>query len=138
MFRSVDIDKDLKWSIHVSELTKSFTQKLNLFKSFYFLPVNARLDFNYKVILPPITYGLIVWVSCNKTLFDKLERLHMRAARIIFGLDWCMPTEVVVLNTVKWRPLRHIYFQRLLVLVYKCYYELMPGLLKDLLKDLKT
>ena len=50
-----------------------------------------------------------------------------------------MPTEVV-LNTVKWKPLRHIYFQRLLVLAYKCYYELiiMPGFLKDLLVKHET
>ena len=82
-------------------------------------------------------YGLIVWGSCNKTLFDELEGLHTRATRIIFRLDWRMPTEVV-LNTVKWKPLRHIYFQRLLVLAYKCYYALMPGLLEDLLVKHET
>ena len=48
-----------------------------------------------------------------------------------------MPTEDV-LNTVKWKPLRHIYFQRLLVLAYKCYYELMPGPLKGLLAKHET
>ena len=37
---------------HVSELAKSFTQKLNLLKSLYFLPRQARTDFYFGVIFP--------------------------------------------------------------------------------------
>ena len=56
----VQIDNALKWDHHVSELTKSFTQKLNLLKSLYFLPRQARTDFYFGVILPSVTYGMLV------------------------------------------------------------------------------
>jgi hypothetical protein len=41
----MEVDDDLKWVKHILELTQSFSQKINLLKSLYFLPTKARLDF---------------------------------------------------------------------------------------------
>ena len=92
----VQIDNALKWDHHVSELAKSFTQKLNLLKSLYFLPRQARTDFYFGVILPSVTYGMLVWGSCGQTFFSNLESIHFRAAKIIFNLDWCTPSKEVL------------------------------------------
>ena len=73
--------------IHVKELIKFFSQKLNVLRSLYFLPIKARADFYFKVFLPSVTYGLVVRGSCGKSLFDELEKIHVRATRIIYGLD---------------------------------------------------
>ena len=59
----LEIDCHLKWNIHVSSLIISFGKKLNLLKSLYFLPINAKLDFYFKVVLPSITYGILIWES---------------------------------------------------------------------------
>ena len=40
----VEIDSGLKWNVHVKELVKSFSQKLNLLRSLYFLPATARRE----------------------------------------------------------------------------------------------
>ena len=45
-------------------------------------------DFYNKVILPSITYGILVWGSCNVTLFDRIEKMHARATKIIYRLHW--------------------------------------------------
>ena len=55
------IDNALKWDHHVLELTKSFTQKLNLLKSLYFLPRQVKTDFYFRVILPSIMYSMVCW-----------------------------------------------------------------------------
>jgi hypothetical protein len=55
----IEIDHRLKWNIHVTELVKLFSQKLNLLKSLYFLPTNERLQFYNKVVL--FTYLGIPW-----------------------------------------------------------------------------
>ena len=47
------------------------------FRSLYFLPTTARADFHFKVILPSVTYGLVVWSSCGKSLFDEMEKIHV-------------------------------------------------------------
>ena len=44
--------------------------------------------------------------SCNMTLFTDLERFHIMAAGLIYRLDWCMPTEDVLSQTVNCKPLR--------------------------------
>ena len=57
------------------ELKKSFAKKLGLIKKSRFLPRNVRLDLYFKIILPSMTYGLILWGSCcNSDLFQSLER----------------------------------------------------------------
>ena len=78
----VEIDSDLNWNVHVKELIKSSSQKLNLLRSLYFLPIKARVIFYFKVILPSVTYGLVVWGSCGKSLFDELEKIHVHAAKM--------------------------------------------------------
>ena len=57
----VQIDNALKWDHHVSEPTKSFTQKLNLLKSLYFLRRQAKTDFHFGVILPSVTLRMVCW-----------------------------------------------------------------------------
>ena len=39
---------------------------------------------------------LIVWGSVGKTLFEALERIHVRAAKLIYGLDLDTPTTQVL------------------------------------------
>ncbi len=44
------IDFQLNWKYHVSVVIKAFTQKLNLLKPSYFLPIKGREDIYFKVI----------------------------------------------------------------------------------------
>ena len=67
----VQTDDALKWDHHVSEQAKSFTQKLNLLKSLYFLLRQARTDVYFGVILPSVAYGMLVWGSCGQVLFSQ-------------------------------------------------------------------
>jgi hypothetical protein len=84
---SMTVDDKLSWTPHVSEVKKSFITKLELLKWSRFLPKNVLRDFYFKVILPSVKYCLILWGSCcNSDMLDAVERLHCRAARIIFNL----------------------------------------------------
>jgi hypothetical protein len=126
----LQVDRNLGQSNHVSDLILSFSQKLNLLKSLYFLPINVKLDFYFKVVLPSITYGILIWGSCVKTLFDELERIHVRPAKVIFGLDWYTSGKDV-LAKVKWFVLNSMFKQQLLYLAYKNYYNLFPATLQS-------
>ena len=81
------VDEKLTWTPHMLELKKSFAKKGGLLTKSRFLPRNVRQDLYFKVILPSVTYGRILWGSwCNSDLFQSLERLLCRAARLIFNL----------------------------------------------------
>ena len=57
----VQVDNKLSWSDHAANVAKSFASKLSLLRRMRFLPRKQVEDFYTKVILPSVTYGLIVW-----------------------------------------------------------------------------
>ena len=73
----------------------------------------------------------MIWGSCGKTLFDELEKLQVRAAKIIFGFDWNTPGKDVI-NKAKWFTLNDMHKQQLVYLAYKCYHELSPPTLQSI------
>ena len=48
--------------------------------------------------------------------------IHVRAAKIIFNLDWCAPGKEVFATT-KWNTLELMYEKRLLILAQQAYYH---------------
>ena len=68
------VDDKLSWVPHMLDLKKSFTKKLDPIRRSRFLPKHALTNFYFKVILPTVTCGLVLWGSCfNTDLFDSLE-----------------------------------------------------------------
>jgi len=127
----VQVDNKLSWSDHAANLAKSFASKLSLLRRMRFLPRKQLEDFHTKVILPSVTYGLIVWGSCNKTHFNNLDKLHARAGRIVYGLPWDTGVEDVLTRT-GWDSLETMYKERLTEFVFKC----MKGFTVTEFKDL--
>ncbi|KAL9970882.1 hypothetical protein ACROYT_G023335 [Oculina patagonica] len=105
----ITVDRNLSWVPHALETKKSFANKLNLLKRSRFLPKGVLKEFYFKVILPSVKYGLVLWGSCcNSDMLDSIERLHCRAARIIFNLPKDMPSNDV-LKYDQWLN-RELYF----------------------------
>ena len=75
------------------------------------LTVTVRSDFYHKVILPSVPYGLVVWESWNKItlielyMFSNLERIHVRATKIIYRGVIDVRYSKSLAQTVNWRPL---------------------------------
>ena len=98
----INVDDKLTCVPHMPDLKKSFAKKLDLIRRSGFSPKEVLINFYCTVIiLSSITYGLILWGSClNADLVDYLERLHCRAARIIFNLPKDMTSSHVL--RIKW------------------------------------
>ena len=77
--------------------------QLNIGRDSGFGPQNIRIS---------VLYGLTVWVSCNKTYINRLEKVHARAGRIIYRLPWDMSAENVIERT-GWVQLSNMYKIRL-------------------------
>ena len=99
----------IKWVTQTRLLGITVDIKLSWSARSRFLPSDLLLTFYSKVILPSVTYGLIVWGGCNcQDILNSLEILHCRAARIIFNLPRDMST-LEVLSRSKWTTLEHHY-----------------------------
>ena len=81
------VDQKLTWVAKELETKKSFAKRLGLLKrSRFFLPRVILKNFYLKVIVLVVKYGLVLWDSCcNSNLFNSIERLHCRAAPIIYN-----------------------------------------------------
>ena len=121
----------MSWSEHAAIVAKSFASKLSLLRRMWFLPQKQVIDFYVKIILPPVTYCLVVWGSCNKTCFSNLEKSHTRAGRIVYGLSWDTSAEDV-LTLTQWNSLKAIYKVRLTEFVFKCNQGYTVSAFKDL------
>ena len=105
----ITIDDRLSWSQHLIDVKKSFVNKLNLIKRSSFLGKEALLDLYYKVVLPAVLYGLIVWGGCaNAEQLNSLESLHRTAARMIYNLPYDMSSADVYRHS-NWSTLSHMY-----------------------------
>ena len=87
------------------------------------------MKFYFSVILPSINYGLVLWGSCcNSELFNSIDRLHCRAARIIFNLSKDMSSSEVM-ETVNWSTIKLSYKLEIFQLMYNAYKNILPDIL---------
>ena len=88
------------------------------------------------MILPSVKYGLVLWGSCcNSDMLDSIERLHCRAARIIFNLPKDMPSNEV-LKYDQWFTFSVYYKLDILRLFYKANNDRLPEpLMKSILDN---
>ena len=130
----VTIDDRLAWSHHLTDVKKSFVNKLNLLKRSSFLRREVLLDLYFKVILPAVLYGLVVWGGCvNAEQLNSLEVLYCRAARVIYNLPRDMPSAEVYQYT-KWSTLNYLYKLRIIKLFYRVVNGEAPAALSHLAK----
>ena len=70
----ITVDDKLSWVPHMLDLKKTVAKKLDLIGRSRILPRDVLINFYFKVILPSVTYSLILWGSCfNADVFDSLE-----------------------------------------------------------------
>ena len=123
------VDHKPSWVPHTLELKKSFVNKLCLLKKLRFLPRIMSQDFYLRVIFPSVNYDLILWGSCcNSVHLDFLERLHCRAARIIFNLPKDMASHGV-LERAEWFTIRFYYKLAIFKCMHKAYNGRLPSTL---------
>ena len=125
------VDQKLTWVANVLEIKRTFAKKLDLLKRSRFLPRGILKDFYFKVIVPAVKYGLVLWGSCCKSdLLNSIERLHCRAARIIYNLPKDMASDEV-LRRVQWPTFFLYYKLDVLRLFYKAHSESLPDTLSE-------
>ena len=128
----VVIDHNLNWKPEIKMLHSKFGGKLKFLKSMKGLPTCVLEEIYYKGIVPSITYCIAVWGSCSLSLFNDLEHLHIKAAKLIHKLPSGTP-DCDALKRAKWKPLSYIYKRRLASIMYQVHNDILPVQLTALL-----
>ena len=79
------IDKNLSWKIHIDNVATKLSKTVGLVaKLRHFVPQHTLLNIYRALILPYLSYGLIVWGQALKTHLKKILLLHKKVIRFIF------------------------------------------------------
>lgn len=105
----VTIDERLSWTHHLTDVKKNFVNKLCLLKRSSFLNRNARLDLYFKIILPSVLCGLVVWGGCPNAELLHLLEVPTVGRPEIYNLPRDMPTEEVYRHS-NWNTLTLYYY----------------------------
>ena len=80
------IDNQLSWSIQINHACKSYSKKVSALNCTNNLPKKVLEELYYKTVILAVAYFIAVWVNCSTLLFQNIEEIHARAARVIYDL----------------------------------------------------
>ena len=85
-YLGVTISEDLKWSLHISKITKKANSTLGFLKrNLKHCPLNCRLTAYISLIRSTLEYSSVIWDPFLQKDIDKLEKVQRQAARFISG-----------------------------------------------------
>ena len=83
----------------------------------------------FRSIVPSAIYGILVWGTCSPALLHNVERIHLKAAKIIYSLA---DVNLETLKYIRWQPLMNVCKLKLISLMYSVYNGLAPKSICDL------
>ena len=78
------IDENLRWQTHIDKLSKKVASGIGAIKRIRPFVPPPSLHYIYNALIQShFDYCNPVWCNCGKTLFDRLQKLQNRAARVL-------------------------------------------------------
>ena len=133
----VILDKKLCFKQQIKSMCKKAGQKLHaLSRISYFLDTDQLKRIMKTFILSQFNYCPLVWMSCDRTLNNKINRIHERALRIAYK-DMTSDYDTMLLrdNAVRIH-IRNL--QLLMTEVYKTKWELNPSFMKEIFVEKRS
>ncbi len=82
----ITLSYNLKWGSHIDDICCKAMKRVNIIQHFKFSLDRKNLErFYLSFVLPILEYGDVIWTGANEYELDKLDRVHVRAMRIITG-----------------------------------------------------
>ena len=95
----VDIDKYITWDNHMLSIRQKVTRNLNILRRVKPVLKTENLIQIYRSIIEPyLTYCCIVWDNISEAQIVNLQKLQVRAARIMTGASYLQRLSEVLLR----------------------------------------
>ena len=81
----INFDYKLKFTIHIDEICKKASWKLNALDRFAaYMNTRKRRTLMNAFFKSQFNYGQLIWMCGNRSLNNKIDRLHERCLRIVY------------------------------------------------------
>ena len=87
-FLGVMTDKNLTFKKHIDNLVRKAQHKLHALRRIRkFFPAEKAKILGNVFIDSQFIYAPLIWMFCRKTLYSKIEKIHHRTLKVIYGMD---------------------------------------------------
>ena len=129
-FLGVLIDSKLSWCDHINAVSSSLARCVGILSKLkHFLPKSTLRSIYSSLMLPHLSYCLVVWSGANKTNLNKLVILQKKAIRHVAGCDPYDHTSPLFssLNLLKFTDLINV---SIASFIFKCLNSNLPNKFK--------
>ena len=130
------IDENLRWQAHIDKLSQTFPSGA-IKRIRDFVPTPTLHCIYNALIQSQFDYCNIVWGNCGKTLFDRLQKLQNRAARVLTFSRYDADANRLF-RQLNWKDLSTQFQMQKAPMVYKSLNDLVPGYLSSNMKRYET
>ena len=95
------------------------------------VPKRTLIKVYNTIILPHFDYCTLVWSNCSEYLLDKLQKVQNRAARIITGRPYDIPTKEIF-RELNWQSLPDRWEKNKLMFMHKVKSNELPASMNNL------
>ena len=125
------IDENLRWQTRIDKLSKKIAFGIGAIERIRdFVPSPTVHCIYNTLIQSQFDYCNIVWGNCGKTLFDRLQKLQNRAARVLTFSRYDAYANRLF-RQLNWKDLSTQFQIQKALMVYKSLNDLVPGYLSS-------
>ena len=131
----LNISSNLKWTSHIDKMLQSVSRMLDVSMKLQYKLDRKTLETIYlSFIRPKLEYGSIIWDDCNIREKVRLEKIQLRAARLVTGAKKGTSHELLY-NELNWDKLEVRRHNDKLKFMHKIVNKNMPNYLCEILPD---
>ena len=115
----VNMDEQLSWGSHIDHICSKVGAGIGLIRRIKpFVPLSTLKMLYNAIVLPYFDYCSPLWDNCGNTLKNRLQKFQNRAARIITGKSYDVPS-IELLANLQWTSLETRRINSKSLLMYK-------------------
>ena len=131
-YLGVIIDSHLSWKFHVDYVAMKISRNIGIISKLrHIVPLKTLYNIYNSLILPYLSYGLIIWGQAAKTHLEKLLMLQKRAVRLIHFAPFRSHAIPYFINS-NIVPITLLYFKLSATLMHDIFNDSAPPNISDL------
>ena len=125
-YLGVLMDSSLTWKYHISHVASKISKTIGIISKLrHFIPRNTLVNIYRSLILPHLSYGIVVWGQAAKVHLDRILKLQKRVLRLIYFGDYTSHAIPFFLAS-NILPFEMLYFKSVSILMHDVYNNSTP------------
>jgi len=137
-FLGITIDENITWKPHIDNVSKICSKNIGVLNKLKcYLPKSSLYKLYCTLILPYLSYGIILWGSANKDCLNRILKLQKRAVRIISDSSYLCHTKPLF-ERFNMLNIENLFKKECCIFMYKYNNGMLPKVFDNMFTDMKS